>query len=194
VVRPSIIVGDSRTGEIDRMDGPYYLVRTIVNFPVDVHIPLPGGGTYPLNMVPVDFVAAAADVISRDPNAAGKTYHLTDPNPMSARRVFEVVADVAGRKRPKGMIPSLAYRYLFRLPYVESLLRPQRHFVEMFNQLTIYNCMNTLQCLAGTGVQCPAFPSYATALVGYVQRRDHERHESAGAARAGEEAEEDAFY
>lgn len=191
VVRPSVIVGDSKTGRIDRMDGPYFLIKTILNFPMDVALPLPEGGAYPLNMVPVDYVVAAAEVISRDPGAAGKTFHLTDPNPLSARRVFDIIADNAGRKRPKGSIPSLAFRYLLRLPGVEMMMRPQRHFFEYFSRLTIYNCMNTLSCLAGSDVTCPMFPSYAPALVNFVKNQARQR------AHLQAEAEteiEDAFY
>jgi len=191
VVRPSLVVGESSSGEIDRMDGPYFLIKTIVNLPLDVAIPLPEGGGHPLNMVPVDYVVRSSDIISRAPEAEGKTFHLTDPNPLSARSVFDVVADAAGRKRPKGSIPSLALRYLFRFPGIGEMLRPQRHFFEYFSRLTIYNCMNTLSCLAGTDVTCPTFPSYASSLVEFVK-------EQARSKRAEKEdipeIEEDVFY
>jgi len=190
VVRPSVIVGDSATGRIDRLDGPYFLIRTIVNFPVDVALPLPEGGAYPLNMVPVDYVVAAADAISRDPGAAGKTFHLVDPNPLSARKVFDIVADNAGRKRPKGSFNSLAVRYLFRLPGVEMMLRPQRHFFEYFSRLNIYNCMNTLSCLSGTDIICPPFPTYAASLVNFVKNQARRQ----ALAKSEPEVEEDAFY
>jgi nucleoside-diphosphate-sugar epimerase len=194
VVRPSVIVGDSRTGEIDRLDGPYQLIRTIVNFPVDVHLPLPGDGSYPLNMVPVDFVAAAADAIARAPGARGRTFHLTDPNPLSARRVFEVVADVAGRKRPKGAIPRGVYPYLFRLPWIGERMMPQRHFIECFDKLTIFNCMNALEVLQPAGVSCPPFPSYASAVVKFVRARAAAAAAGRTAARTDAQEEEDPFY
>lgn len=193
VVRPSIIVGDSKTGEIERMDGPYYLIKTIVTFPVDVHLPLPGGGTYPLNMVPIDFVVGSADVISKDPRAVGKTFHITDPNPLSARKVFEIVADVVGRKRPKGFIPPFIYHYAFKIPFIEKVFRAQRVFIEIFNQLVIYNCMNTLEILDGTGVQCPPFPRYAGALVGFVQRQMESLTADKGKV-LDDSVEEDPFY
>jgi len=169
VMRPSVVVGDSKTGEIDRLDGPYYLIRTLVHFPPALPLPLLEGGVYPLNMVPVDFVAAAADALSRDPAAVGRTFHLTDPNPLSARKVADLVADLAGRPRPKGSLPSAGIRTLIRLPGVERFFRAQRHFIEYLCQLVIYNCMNTLTCLAGTGITCPPFPQYAPALVAFVQ-------------------------
>lgn len=192
VVRPSVIVGDSKTGEIDRLDGPYQLISTIVNFPVDIHIPLPGNGACPLNLVPVDFVAEAADAIARWPDGNGRTFHITDPNPLPARKVFEIIADVAGRKRPKGAIPGGIYPYLFRLPYIGERLIPQRHFIECFDKLTIFNCMNTLECLKGTGISCPPFPTYARVLVDFLRAKAA----TAGADRHRpmSEEDEDPFY
>src|SRR6202012_1406752 len=90
VLRPGIIVGDSRTGEIDKVDGPYYLLVLIVSSPIAVDLPLPGRGSAPLNLVPVDFVVAAAVALPRDPRAAGGTFHLTDPAPFAARTVYEL--------------------------------------------------------------------------------------------------------
>ncbi len=190
VMRPSVIVGDSRTGEIDRLDGPYFLMRTLVHMPVDLPLPLLEGGVHPLNMVPVDYVVAAADALARDPRAAGLTFHLTDPNPLSARKVFDLVADLAGRRRPRGSLPSAGIRLAMKLPGIERFLRPQRHFIEYCSRLVIYNCMNTLTCLAGTGIGCPPFPTYAPVLVRFIQEHGAPRVTERG---PDPEAEEDAF-
>src|SRR5204862_8240222 len=48
IFRPGIIVGDSKSGEIDKFDGPYYLMVLIVQSPLDVHLPLPGHGVAPM--------------------------------------------------------------------------------------------------------------------------------------------------
>ena len=61
-------------------------------------IVLPGDGVAPLNMVPVDFVVNAALALSRDPRAAGKTFHVVDPNPLSSRTVYDLMAQKAGRR------------------------------------------------------------------------------------------------
>src|SRR6476659_4204662 len=79
ILRPGIIVGDSKSGEIDKFDGPYYLLVLIVSSPIDVHLPLPGRGSSPLNLVPIDYVVDAAIALARDPRAVGGTFHLTDP-------------------------------------------------------------------------------------------------------------------
>ena len=65
IVRPSTVVGDSRTGEIDRFEGPYALGILLVASPLVVPLPLPGNGVAPLNVVPVDFVVRAAVRLAR---------------------------------------------------------------------------------------------------------------------------------
>jgi thioester reductase-like protein len=169
VLRPGIIVGDSQTGEIDKFDGPYYLLVLIVSSPVDVSLPLPGRGNAPLNLVPVDFVVNAAVALADDPRAAGGTFHLTDPCPFSARAVYEIVAQRAERKAPRGVIPTGLARALLKAPGLERLARAPLAFLEAFNHLALYNCRHTLALLDGTGVRCPAFDQYVDHLVRYVR-------------------------
>lgn len=179
IYRPSVVVGDSRTGEIDRFDGPYYLGILLVTSPLNVPLPLPGNGTAPLNVVPVDFVVQAVATLAADPRARGRTLHLVDPNPMSSRRVYELIAQKANRKLPKLTMPHRAVDVLMRMPGVEKLLRPQRAAVSYVNHLAIYNCHNALELLDGTGIRCPPLTSYLDTLVAYVkefyERRKGER-------------------
>jgi len=169
VLRPGVIVGDSKTGEIDKFDGPYYLLVLIVSSPLDVHLPLPGRGSAPLNLVPIDFVVDAAVALSRDPRAAGGTFHLTDPCPFSARTVYELVAQRAEKKPPRGVIPAGLAKALLKAPGLERLARAPLAFLEAFNHLALYNCRHTLALLADAGVQCPPFDTYVDRLVKYVR-------------------------
>lgn len=168
IFRPSIIVGDSKSGEIDRMAGPYYLINAIVNMPSIVPIPLPGKGDKPLNLVPIDFVCRAMHRISLSDNAASKTFHLCDPNPLSARKVFELVAERVGRRPPVGLLPYRLTRLVMKFPYLERFTRNPRQFMDDFNQLTIYNSINTLQFLKGHDL-CPPLPSYIDTLIDYIK-------------------------
>ncbi len=83
VVRPSIVVGDSQTGEIDRFDGPYLLMLLIVTSPAEIALPLPGRGDTPLNLVPADYVARAVRAIGLDPRSPGRL-DVVDPAPYRA--------------------------------------------------------------------------------------------------------------
>lgn len=178
IYRPASVVGDSRTGEIDRFEGPYYLGILLVTSPLVVPLPLPGNGVAPLNVVPVDFVVSAVWAISRDPRAVGRTFHLVDPNPMSARRVYEVIAEKAHKKLPKFNLSARAADVMLRLPLVEKLARPQRAAINYVNHLAIYNCHNTLELLDGTGIRCPPLSAYLEQLVAYVREQYRQRRES----------------
>jgi thioester reductase-like protein len=169
VLRPGVIVGDSKSGEIDKFDGPYYLLVLIVSSPVDVSLPLPGRGSAPLNLVPIDFVVNAAVALADDPRAAGGTFHLIDPCPFSSRAVYEIVAQRAERKAPRGVIPTGLARALLRAPGLERLARAPLAFLESFNHLALYNCRHTLALLDGTPLRCPPFDTYVENLVRYVR-------------------------
>ena len=168
VVRPSTVVGDSQTGEIDRFEGPYYLGMLLVLSPLVVPLPLPGNGVAPLNVVPVDFVVSATWALAMRPEAAGRTVHLVDPNPMSARRVYELIAERHHRKLPKLNLPAKAADFLLGLPGLEKLARPQRAAVNYVNHLAIYNSHTALELLDGTGVRCPPLASYLDKLVDFA--------------------------
>ena len=99
VYRPAVVVGDSRTGEMDKVDGPYYL------FPLLAGIgDLPGAGTLPLvgpdlgatNVVPVDYVADAMDALMHAEGLDGRAFHLVHPRPQRLLDVYNALADAAG--------------------------------------------------------------------------------------------------
>lgn len=168
IFRPSIIVGDSGTGEIDKLAGPYYIMNAIVLMPANVPVLMPGKGDKPLNLVPIDWVCEAMHAISLRDDSAGQTFHLTDPNPLSARKVFEEVARHAGRPAPMGRFPYRLTRLVLQFPFLEKLTRSPRQFMDDFNQLSIYNNLNTLAALSGEQ-SCPPFTSYVDKLVAYIK-------------------------
>jgi nucleoside-diphosphate-sugar epimerase len=182
IVRPGTVVGDSRTGEIDRFEGPYYLGMLLVLSPLVLPLPLPGNGVAPLNVVPVDFVVAATWVLAQHPAAAGKTVHLVDPNPMSARRAYELIAERANRKLPRFSLSARATDLFLRLPGVEKVARPQRAAINYVNHLALYSCGTALELLDGSGVRCPPLASYLDRLVDYALSTWKARHEPAASS------------
>src|SRR5918997_658686 len=97
VYRPGIVVGDSETGEMDKIDGPYYFFKLIQRARNAVPQWFPGVGIEgkQINIVPVDFVAKAMDHIAHEDGLDGKVFHLTDPNPLSAGQVINAFAKAA---------------------------------------------------------------------------------------------------
>ena len=169
VLRPSIVIGDSKTGEIDRFEGPYTIAILLVTSPLTVPLPLPGDGVAPLNVVPIDYLVAAASAIHHDPRAVGRTFHLVDPNPTSSRRLYELVAQRSGKKLPR---LSLGYKLtdaLLKLPGLERLTREQRMAIAYVNHLSFFGSRNTLELLDGTGIRCPPIEGYLDNLIEYVR-------------------------
>ena len=177
IVRPTTIVGDSGTGEVDRFDGLYFLVLVMVAAPAELAIPLPAKGDAPLNVVPIDFVIRAAHHIGLTPAARGRTFHLADPHPLTARRVFELIARAGGRRTSKGYIPSNIARALLRTPGLERFVRSPRAFVEQIASAVRYDTRNADQILAGSGIVCPPFESYVDQIIAVVQERVRSRKE-----------------
>ena len=132
-VRPGVIVGDSTTGEIDKLDGPYYLMVLIATNASGMRLPILGRGEAPLNLVPIDYVVEAAWHAARSAGAAGKTFHLVDPNPLTARAVFEGVAAHANTALPRGSIPRPLARAVLRTPGLARLGRGPLAFLDLLD-------------------------------------------------------------
>ncbi len=171
IVRPSITVGSSQTGEIDRFEGPYLLILLMMSSPRDWALPLPGRGDSPLHLVPIDFVVRASRAIGLDPAAKGKTFHLVDPHPLTAKRIFELVADAAGKRSPRGFIPANLTKAILRTPGLDRFAKSPRAFIDALGANVWYDSKNTEALLTPKGITCPPFPSYVDKLVEYIDHR-----------------------
>jgi hypothetical protein len=118
--------------------------------------------------VPVDYVVEAAWHVARTEGAAGKTFHLVDPAPLSVRAVFDAVADHAHTEKPRGRIPRPLARAVLRTPGLSRLGRGPLAFVDMIDHAVHYDQANTAHALAHTGVHCPPLMDYLPVLVRYV--------------------------
>jgi nucleoside-diphosphate-sugar epimerase len=170
ILRPSILVGDSQTGEGDPLSGMYLLMLMLLNSPVDLRLPLPGRGDQPLNLVPIDFVVRAGAWIADDPRSASKTFHLVDDRPLSVRRVFELMTQAMGRPAPSGKLPTNLASVLLRTPGLERFSHIPRAFLEQLAPEVIYDSRNARELLAGTPIECPNAASYIKTLIDEVKR------------------------
>jgi len=101
VYRPGIVVGDSRTGAIDKVDGPYYMFKLLqqARRVLPSWLPTVGVEGGEINIVPVDYVAAAIDHIAHEPGLDGRAFHLTDPRAKTAGEVLNIFARAADAPR-----------------------------------------------------------------------------------------------
>jgi thioester reductase-like protein len=169
VVRPAGVVGDSRTGEIDRFDSVYHFGMILAGSPVEMPVPLAGKGHAPMNMAPVDYVVEAIHAIASQPWSLGKTFHVVDPHPLPVRRVYENIAERAGRKLPRYSMPMNLTKALLRIPGLERFASVSHRAIDYLDHMAFYNSRNTARALEGTGITCPPFEAYVENLMQYVR-------------------------
>jgi NAD(P)-dependent dehydrogenase (short-subunit alcohol dehydrogenase family) len=187
VYRPGIVVGHSETGEMDKIDGPYYFFKLLQRARNAVPQWFPGVGIEGrrINIVPVDFVAKAMDHIAHIEGLDGQAFHLTDPNPLSAGQVINAFAKAAHApeavmridSRMLDFIPKQVRGGLTMLPPVKRItdqvladLGIPRSVLVYINYPTDFDSTKTQEALEGTGISVPPLPSYADRLWDYWER------------------------
>jgi nucleoside-diphosphate-sugar epimerase len=172
VCRPSAMIGHSRTDDAGGLtEGPGYLLGLMLRLPTDVPFFLPGAGVVPFNIVPVDYVVDAAWTLADHPAAAGRTFHLTDPNPMNARQAFELLAEIANRPTPLfGRWAASAFKGFLRSTGLVTILPRSWVVLDDLTRHVTYSCTGALELLADTDVVCPPFDAYADTLVRWMDR------------------------
>ncbi|MBW2458113.1 MAG: SDR family oxidoreductase [Deltaproteobacteria bacterium] len=184
VVRPTMLVGDSVTGQADRFDGPYLLVMLVLGLPGEMAVPLPDPGDKLLDIVPVDYVVRAAHAIGRHPDAASRTFHLASQEEVRAQRVFDMIAEAGGRRTRRTFIPTQVASAVLRTPGIERLVHEPRAFMQQLTCSARYDTRNTRRFLDDGSVVCPPLESYISTWVAAVQQHLRRRRGASLAARS----------
>jgi NAD(P)-dependent dehydrogenase (short-subunit alcohol dehydrogenase family) len=188
VYRPAAVVGDSKTGEMDKIDGPYYFFKLIQRMrqilpPWFPAVGLEGGR---INLVPVDFVVAAIDHIShRHPRTSGKCYHLVDPMGYRVGDILDVFSKAAHAPKMNlfvnaalfGFIPKSVKKGLMALAPMRRIrnavmkdLGLPKDVLMLVNYPTRFDRRETDAALKGSGIECPNLHDYAWRLWDYWER------------------------
>jgi NAD(P)-dependent dehydrogenase (short-subunit alcohol dehydrogenase family) len=187
VYRPGIVVGDSRTGEIDKVDGPYYFFKLLqrARRVLPAWLPALGVEGGEINIVPVDFVADAIDHIAHKPGLDGQVFSLTDPQPKSAGEVINLFARAAdapqatlrldaGVTDPATSLVSTGLRFF---PPAKRAVKAglgqlgiPASMLTYVNYPTSFDSSNTEAALAGSGISVPPLESYADRIWDYWER------------------------
>lgn len=170
IARSGFVAGHSETGETERPNGIYLLALLCLSTPSELRLPFPGRGEWQLNLVPVDWVAETAVRLVHADGVAHQRFHLVDPSPFSARRVFELVAAAASalRETSSGFMPAGFGRALLRAPGLEPLMRSPRAFFEAWMRDVRFSSLRTNAALGPNAPVCPSFDSYVAAIVSQV--------------------------
>ena len=179
IYRPSVVVGDSRTGETGKFDGPYFTLTAMEKVPSPGVFLRIGTGRNPVNLVPVDFVIEAMARLSTRPETSTPTYHLADPRPLSVIEVERIFARSLGKSFVYVPVPKGVAKSFFRLGPV------QRHFgmpvesLDYFDHPLRFDTSEASRALAAFGLECPHLADYADRLVSfYLQKRGAVRREA----------------
>lgn len=171
VYRPGIVVGDSRTGETQKYDGPYFFASYLQRFPLVAPVPrLADPDAVRFSPVPRDFVVDAMDALAALERSVGRTYALTDPDPPTVRQLVDAFAGHLGKRVVWVPLPLGPTRFLAgSVPGVEWLSGLPAEALEYAASPTTYSTTHTTEDLAGTGVECPPFGSYAATLLAFMR-------------------------
>jgi NAD(P)-dependent dehydrogenase (short-subunit alcohol dehydrogenase family) len=187
VYRPGLVVGSSETGEADRIDGPYYgfkLIQRLRNA-IPQWVPLLGIEGGELNIVPVDYVARALDVIGHREGLDGQTFHLTDPAPPRLGEVTNEFCRAAHApqftlrvdSRAARMLPSETRAMLEHWSVAQTLkrrlldgVRIPEEAIRFASSRARFESANAQAALEGSGVRCPPLHTYAWKLWDYWER------------------------
>jgi NAD(P)-dependent dehydrogenase (short-subunit alcohol dehydrogenase family) len=187
VYRPALVVGDSQTGEMDKIDGPYYFFKLIQRMrqilpPWMPSVGLEGGR---INIVPVDFVVDSLDHISHQKRSSGACFHLVDPVGYRVGDVLDILSKAAHAPKMNlfinaalmGFIPKSVKKGLMALAPVRRVYKAimqdlgvPEDMMNFVNYPTRFDCRETVSALKGSGIACPNLKDYAWRLWDYWER------------------------
>jgi len=188
VYRPGIVVGDSTTGEMDKIDGPYYFFKAIQRLRhfLPEWFPLLGPELGYTNIVPVDYVAAALDHIAHEPDLDGQAFHLTSPKSQRSGEVLNEFAKAAHApqmvmridKRLIDALPTGVMGMAMKLPQLRDVRKAvladfgiPDEVIEHVGLTAQFDTRDTERALKGSGIEVPELPTYAEKLWDYYERK-----------------------
>ncbi|MDX1457722.1 MAG: SDR family oxidoreductase [Marinobacter sp.] len=187
IYRPGMVIGHSKTGEMDKVDGPYYFFKMIqkIRHALPQWVPTIGIEGGRLNIVPVDYVVDAMDHIAHTEGEDGNCFHLVDPDAHKVGEVLNIFSDAGHAPRMAmridsrmfGFIPPFVRQSLKNLPPVQRLtnavlddLGIPSSVMSFLNYPTRFDARETERVLKGSGIEIPRLEDYAPVIWDYWER------------------------
>lgn len=187
VYRPAVVVGHSETGEMDKIDGPYYFFKAIQKLrdTLPQWVPLIGPELGWTNLVPVDYVAKAMDHIAHQPGHDGEAFHLTHPKGIRSGEVLNAFARAAHApqlalridKKLTDALPKGVISMVLKLPQLKGVrdgvlgeFGIPGEVIEHVGFPTKFDTRDTERALRGTDIEVPELDEYAEVLWDYYER------------------------
>lgn len=170
IFRPSVVVGDSQTGETVKYDGVYYLINYLKMFPRLFRLVNVGNKDVKLNLVPVDFVVEGIAALAKDEKAIGQTIALADPNPLTTEELFDAIAEEMTKKKSVIKPPPILVEKTLMLPFSPAMSGLPHSGVPYFFVPQTYDTSTANELLAAHDINCPNFKSYVENLLKFVEK------------------------
>jgi NAD(P)-dependent dehydrogenase (short-subunit alcohol dehydrogenase family) len=182
-----MVAGDSKTGEMDKIDGPYYFFKLLqkLRHMLPEWFPLVGVEVGDTNIVPVDYVAAAMDHIAHQEGLDGRAFHLVNPKAQKAGDVLNTFAKAAHApqmamrvdKQLTNMLPKGVISMLMQLPTLKDIRKQfladlgiPHSVLEYMGLTASFDARDTQRALDGSGITIPDLEEYAWRLWDYWER------------------------
>ena len=169
IFRPSVVVGDSETGETAKYDGIYYVIFYLKKFPALLRLVNVGNSQVKLNLVPVDFVVEGIAALAKDESAIGKTIALADPNPMTTQEICDAISEAVTGKKSVVTPPMKVVEFSLSLPFSPAISGLPLSGVPYFFLSQTYNTKTADELLSAHNVTCPSFKDYVKNLLKFVE-------------------------
>jgi thioester reductase-like protein len=168
IFRPAIVVGDSTTGEINKADGPYHMLRLLQLWPRWLPALHLGPSKTPFNVVPVDFVTRAMLTLSSIKESSGRVFQLADPTPRTARDLLNLSVAALQRAPAIATLPGRVASLALNWSPVRDALHIPPQSLAYLDHDAHFDVSNTAELLEDTLV-CPEIESYWPRVVGFAR-------------------------
>ncbi len=168
IFRPSVVCGDSETGETAKYDGIYYVINFLLRFPEIFRLVNVGNDDVKLNLVPVDFVVDAMIALAKDENAVGQTIALADPRPLTTKQLCDAIAEAVTNKKSVITPPAKLVQTFLNSPISPPLTGLPHSGVPYFFVPQTYDTGVSEKLLKPHDVHCPNFRDYVKNLVKFA--------------------------
>ncbi|WP_188206167.1 SDR family oxidoreductase [Alkalibacillus aidingensis] len=170
IIRPSIVIGHSKTGVTSKFDGPYMILNYLTRLRYLPVIPYLGTGEGIVNMVPIDYVLDAVLYLAHSKISVNKTYHITDPNPYQAKEIYQLFMKNYLGKKPTGPVPFTISKKFLSFSSTRKWLKVEKEALDYFNYRSQFDCTNAINDLHEANISCPNLTSYIPKVIEYYKQ------------------------
>lgn len=172
IYRPSIVIGDSRTGETNKFDGPYPVIFLINKFPKYFLMTQIGSGANPVNLISVDYVIDTISTLSQLDDTY-RTYHLCDPEPLTQIQLIELFAKTLNKKLLTIKFNQNFIKSLMKINFISNLTGLYPEMIDYFDHDLHFRCEKTLQALRPFNITPPKLENYIDKVIDFaLKNRD----------------------